>query len=56
MIETIISFDNHFNRDIVKSLIIFVEKEIAPVSYLDIGNDDLKKELKDTEKNLHKKS
>lgn len=51
-IEYIIFFNTHLDRDIVKSLIIYIQQEIKEKNLMDIGNEELKNELKSYEINM----
>lgn len=42
----VIGFRSHIDRDIIKSLILFIEKEIMEGNSIDLGNEDLKTDLK----------
>ncbi|ELQ76116.1 hypothetical protein THOM_0912 [Trachipleistophora hominis] len=44
-LELVLKFDSYLNRDITKSLIIFVEKEIKERMRVDVGDRDLCNEL-----------
>ncbi|ELA46600.1 hypothetical protein VCUG_01930 [Vavraia culicis subsp. floridensis] len=44
-LELVLKFDSYLNRDITKSLIIFVEKEIKERKRIDVGDTDLYNEL-----------